>query len=113
VAQNAYTVQAYYESGPFAGRVSYTWKGQALNPTYQTFAFRSSGTNTLTYGVFDRSYGQIDTQLSYNILENLGLVVEARNLGGAATSSYLQCKNLPFLYDQAGRSYAFNIKFNY
>jgi iron complex outermembrane recepter protein len=113
VAQNAYTLQAYYENGPFAGRVSYTWKGQALNPTYQTFAFQSTATGTKTYGVFDRSYGQIDMQLSYAILENIGLVFEARNLGGAATSSYLQYKEMPFLYDQAGRSYAMNVRFNF
>ncbi len=113
VAQNAYTVQAYYENGPFAGRVSYTWKGKALNPTYQTFAFRSIGTSTLTYGVYDRSYGQVDAQVSYNVIENLGIVLEGRNLTGSATSSYLQHKNLPFLYDQAGRSYAVNIRFSY
>lgn len=113
VAQNAYTLQAYYENGPFAGRVSYTWKGQALNPTYQTFAFQSTASGTLTYGVFDRSYGQVDAQLSYDIFENLGAVFEVRNLTGSATSSYLQYTNQPFLYDQAGRSYAFNLKFNF
>ena len=129
VAQNAYTVQGYYENGPFAGRVSYTWKGSALDPNYGTFAFASvctytpvpagcsiggvSGLVTKTYGVFDRSYGQVDAQLSYQVMDNLGLVLEGRNLAGAATSAYLQFKNQPFLYDQAGRSYAVNLKFNY
>lgn len=114
VAQNAYTVQAYYEQGPFAGRVSYTWKGSASGSAYQTLSVVSTATGgTKTYGVFDRSYGQIDAQLSYNITENLGVVLEGRNLAAAATSSYLQFKNQPFTYDQAGRSYALNVKFNF
>ncbi len=123
VAQNAYTAQAYYENGPFAGRVSYTWKGGALDPNYSTFAFASvcavagcpagGVINTRTYGVFDRSYGQVDAQVSYQVLENLGVVLEGRNLSGSATSAYLQFKNQPFLYDQAGRSYGLSVKFDY
>jgi TonB-dependent receptor len=123
VAANAYTVQGYYENGPFQGRVSYTWKGGALDPNYSTFAFASicatagcpagGAINTLTYAAYDRSYGQIDAQVSYSFLDHFGIVLEGRNLGGSATSAYLQFRNQPFLYDQSGRSYAVNIKFNY
>jgi iron complex outermembrane recepter protein len=114
VARNAYTIQAYYENGPVQGRVSYTWKGSALDAAYSTFSFpAAAGGAAVNYGVFDRSYGQVDAQLSYDIIENLGVVVEGRNLTGSATSAYLQYKNLPFLYDQAGRSYAVNLRFSY
>lgn len=110
VSNNAFTVQAYYEQGPFEGHISYTWKGSSFSGTYSI----TTATDTSSiWGIYNRSYGQIDAQLSYKFIDNLSLVFEGRNLGGDAPSQYLQYKNQPFTYNQTGRRFVLDLKFSY
>lgn len=110
VSNNAFTVQTYYEQGPFEGHLSYTWKGSSFSSTY---SITTGSDSTSVWGVYNRHYGQVDAQLTYKFLENLALVFEGRNLGGDAPSQYLQYKQQPFTYNQTGRRFSLDLKFNY
>ncbi|MGB8602255.1 MAG: TonB-dependent receptor, partial [Rhizomicrobium sp.] len=110
VSNNAFTVQTYYEQGPFEGHLSYTWKGSSFSSTY---SITTGSDSTSVWGIYNRHYGQVDAQLTYKFLENLALVFEGRNLGGDAPSQYLQYKQQPFTYNQTGRRFSLDLKFNY
>lgn len=111
VAANAYTGVVYYENSGFQARVSYTWKGSSYYANFPVIFY--AGGAKKNYGIYNGSYGQMDGQVSYDVLENLGVVFEARNIMGAATSRYLQYKNQPMWYDQSGRTFTASIRFNY
>ena len=111
VAANAYTAVVYYETGGFQGRLSYTWKGSSYYTNFPVIAYANQSKKN--FGIYNRSYGQMDGQLSYDLWDNFGVVFEARNILGNATGRYLQYKNQPMWYDQSGRSYALGVKFSY
>lgn len=111
VAANAYTGVVYYENSGFEARLSYTWKGSSYNSSFPVAALPGGGAKN--FGIYNASYGQMDGQISYDVLENLGIVLEGRNLMGSATSRYLQYKNQPMWYDQSGRTFSASLRFSY
>jgi TonB-dependent receptor len=113
VSENAFTGTVYYERYGFSGRVSYSWRGKAVNDSLvgPTFTFPDQNGNSKTYQVFQAAYGQVDAQVGYDFNSHLGLVLSAQNLTGEVLHTYLQWPNLPFTYDDWGRRYFFGIKF--
>lgn len=110
VSNNAFTLQAYYEGGPFEAHVSYTWKGKSFASNYSSITTTAGAEQ---WAVYNRAYGQVDAQITWKFVENAALVLEGRNLGGDATSQYLRYDNQPFFYDQSGRRISLDLKFNY
>src|SRR3546814_9420498 len=58
----------------------------------------ADGTTTRTLGIYQKSYGQLDGQISYKITDNFEVFAEAINITKADTSVYLQFPELPFRY---------------
>jgi iron complex outermembrane recepter protein len=113
VSTNALTGTLFYERAGFSGRLSYSWRGKAVNDTLvgSTFTFPNAVGTQLTYQVYQAAYGQLDGQLGYDFTPNFGLVLSAQNLTNESLHTYLQWPNLPFTYDDWGRRYFFGIKF--
>jgi outer membrane receptor protein involved in Fe transport len=63
--------------------------------------------------VFSAPYGQADGQISYDINANVGIVFSAQNIGDAKQHTYLQYKNMPFTWDDAGSRYFLGVRFKY
>lgn len=99
VSKHSANGQVYYEMSGFAARLSYSWRSEAY---VGNFGFRD-GNITRTLGIYDRPYGQLDGQISYDFNENIGVFVEGINLTEESRSSYLQFENLPFRYESGSR----------
>lgn len=99
VSKHSINGQIYYENYGFGARLSYSWRSKAY---VGAFGFRDLGI-TRTLGIYDRSYGQLDGQLSYQITPNFGVLIEGINLTESDRSAYLQFPNLPFRYESGSR----------
>jgi iron complex outermembrane recepter protein len=107
VAKNALTVQPFYQSGPFEGLVSYTWKSGSYAGTYAVDTAKSQ------WGAYNRAYGQLDVKLAYKVLDIASVVFSGSNLTGEAQSQYLQYKAQPLSYDQSGRRFSLALACEY
>jgi iron complex outermembrane recepter protein len=103
VAENAYNVQVYYENGGFAARLSYAWRDQSFQQNYQ-FSDSSGPNGTVTMGVWNQDYGQVDGQISYALNDRFELTIEGINLTEESMSQYFQYENMPFTYATGSRS---------
>lgn len=95
VSENAFNIIGFYENETVSARIAYTWRDEYLSP------FRSAfDVGGLEGGAseFYNDYGQWDTSISWNILENVTLTAEAINITGEAQSSYLAYPNNPMTY---------------
>jgi TonB-dependent receptor len=112
VSKNALTAQVYYERYGFSARASYSWRDKAVNDSLvgSTFSFPDQNGNVKTYQVFQAPYGQLDAQIGYDFTKNFGVVASVVNLTDEKLHTYLQWKNLPFTYEDAGRRYFFGVK---
>jgi iron complex outermembrane recepter protein len=116
VAAHAATATVFYENYGFDARMSYSWRSSNVNGTI--FGSTLSPTNTATgtlpaYAVYMAPYGELDGQVAYNFTDNLSAYVSAQNLTDEASHAYLQFKNQPFFYDDAGTRYFFGVRFRY
>ena len=64
-----------------------------------------------TYQVFEAAYGQLDAQVGYDFSNHFGIFAQVQNATDSAQHTYLQWKNLPFTYDDAGRRLFLGFKF--
>jgi iron complex outermembrane receptor protein len=69
-SKNNYTGTLYYERGKFGGRVSYTYRGRF----YQVVEGNSQDTR------FAEPFGTLDANVSFNVTDNLSLLLEATNI---------------------------------
>jgi TonB-dependent receptor len=115
VSKDAFTGTVYYERGKFQARLSYSWRDAAVNDGLggATFSVPDANGNPKVYGVFSAPYGQADGQISYDINANVGIVFSAQNIGDAKQHTYLQYKNMPFTWDDAGSRYFLGVRFKY
>lgn len=109
VSKHSFNGQVYFEKDGFAARASYSWRSKQL---LGNFGFGDGGV-TRTLGIYGRSYGQLDGQLSYDINENFGVFVEGINLTKADQSAYLQFPELPFRYESGSRRIYVGGKFKF
>lgn len=70
VAKQSINLTGFYEKGPLAARLSYSWRGDVLQEV---------GTNGLE-SANDRAFGSLDGSLSYKLTDRLTVSVEAINL---------------------------------
>jgi TonB-dependent receptor len=113
VADDAFTGTVYYEHSGFSARMSYSWRGKAVNDSLvgATFSFPDQTGTNKTYQVFEAAYGQLDAQIGYDFSSHLGIFAQVQNATDSAQHTYLQWPNLPFTYDDAGRRYFLGFKF--
>jgi len=109
VSKHSFNTQVYFERDGFAARASYTWRSKQY---LGNFGFGDGGT-TRTLGIYQRSYGQLDGQISYDFNENFGVFVEGINLTKADQSAYLQFPELPFRYESGSRRIYVGGKFKF
>ncbi len=109
VSKHSFNTQVYFEKAGFAARASYTWRSKQF---VGNFGFGDGGV-TRTLGIYQRSYGQLDGQISYDINENFGVFVEGINLTKADQSAYLQFPELPFRYESGSRRIYVGGKFKF
>jgi len=109
VSLHSATGQFYYQYEGFEGRISYSWRsgnlnGDALGSTFTGVQNIVTGVYPV-YGVYNKPYGQLDGQLSYDVNKNFGVVAEFVNITNSAVQTYLQYKNQPFEYTDVGRRF--------
>lgn len=107
VSKHAFNTQVYYEDFGFEARLSYTWRSKSFAGN---FGF-SDGPANRTLGIWNRSYGQLDAQLAYQITDQIGVTLEGLNLTKSDPSQYLQYKNLPFTYSTGSRRIMAGVRF--
>lgn len=107
VAKHAFNGQVYYEYEGLEARVSYTWRNKSFAGN---FGF-SDGAVTRTLGIWNRSYGQLDAQIGYQVTDQIGLTLEAVNLTKEDQSQYLQFDNLPFTYSSGSQRIMAGVRF--
>lgn len=99
VSKHSVNGQVYYQTGGLTARLSYSWRSKAY---LGNFGF-GDGAVTRTLGIYGKSYGQLDGQISYDINKQFGVFVQAINLTKADQSAYLQFPELPFRYETGSR----------
>jgi TonB-dependent receptor len=70
VAKESANLTGFYEKGPFAARLSYSWRGDVLQQV---------GTNGLE-SANDRAFGSLDGSMTYKLTDQLTVSLEAINL---------------------------------
>lgn len=94
-------LSAYYENEDFSGRISYN--------------FRTGYDTGRGWPGYIDDYGQVDANFTYNVTENIALVVEGINLTNEKTFSYQEKgveQALTGLYAD-GRRYVAGMRFNF
>jgi iron complex outermembrane receptor protein len=95
VSKHSFNTQVYFEKAGFESRLSYVWRDKSFDGN---FGF-ADGATALSYGIWNRDYGQLDMQLAYNFFDRkLGVTLEVLNITEEEQSQYLQYENLPFTY---------------
>lgn len=79
VASNSYNATLFYEKGPFAARVSYSWLDDVVN------AVGTAGLATLD----NDDFGSLDASVSWQVNDNLSLFANAINLTGEVQRQYV------------------------
>ncbi|MDX2276283.1 MAG: TonB-dependent receptor [Hyphomonadaceae bacterium] len=105
VSEHAYNVTGYYENGPFAGRLSYAWRDD--------FFVGNFGFATSVLGRYQRAYGQLDGQLSFDVTPAFQVTLEGINLTEEDTEEYLQFENLPFRHLSGERRFVFGGRYRF
>uniref|UniRef100_UPI0038F66598 hypothetical protein n=1 Tax=Streptomyces scabiei TaxID=1930 RepID=UPI0038F66598 len=87
----------------------YSWRSKQY---VGNFGF-ADGPVTRTLGIYQKSFGQLDGQISYKLTDNFEVFAEAINITKADTSVYLQFPELPFCFESGSRRIYGGVKFNF
>ena len=109
VSKHSANGQVYFERYGFAARASYSWRSKQY---LGNFGF-ADGSVTRTLGIYQKSFGQLDGQISYQLTDNFEVFAEAINITKADTSVYLQFPELPFRFESGSRRIYGGVKFNF
>ena len=93
LSKNNYNASVYYETDKFGARLSYNFRDEFL---LNTLGFQQNPE-------FRDSYGQLDGSLSYQLSDNIGLTLEAINLGNSNNYTYSTFANRPHTVEYTGR----------
>ncbi|MFP1132948.1 TonB-dependent receptor [Asticcacaulis sp. W401b] len=91
-SRHNYNFTGYYEKGPFAARLSYSWRSGFLSAV-------GTGTALSTYA---RPFGTLDGSVTYKVRDNFSVVVEAVNILDTDERTFYE-GGLPATYIDAGR----------
>lgn len=95
ISKTSYNVIGYYEKYGFSARLAYNYRS----------AFLSSTTGNGGLPVYTAAFGQLDGQLSYEILPGATILAEARNPTKQPIRQYQLSANMPTNYVQFGRTF--------
>lgn len=98
---DSYNLVAFYEDGPFQGRVAYNWRDSFVQSLTQ-----ANGDGV----VIVEDYAQIDASASYDINDNLTLVLEGINLTNEYVHKRGRFANHLLLVEDSGRRVAFGVR---
>jgi TonB-dependent receptor len=80
VAKDSFNITAFYESGSFAGRLSYSWQGDVLQDV---------GTNGLA-SANDKAFGSLDADVSYRLDEQITMFAQGINITDEAQLQFVR-----------------------
>ncbi|WP_066477901.1 MULTISPECIES: TonB-dependent receptor [unclassified Sphingomonas] len=109
VSRHSANGQIYYENYGFAARASYSWRSEAY---LGNFGFSDGGT-TRTLGIYQRPYGQLDGQISYQVTPMFNVFMEGINLTKSDQSAFLQFRELPLRFESGSRRIYAGVRFNF
>lgn len=110
VSKHSFNTQVYFEKGGLESRISYVWRDKSFD---SNFGF-ADGATSLSYGIWNRDYGQLDLQFAYNFLDRrLGVTLEVLNITEEEQSQYLQYENLPFTYSSGSMRILLGVRGNF
>lgn len=78
LSKNSFNLVGFYDKGPLSARLSYTWRDRYLSGTGST-------NQAPTYVA---PFGSLDGNISYRVIRNVTLSVEAINIAGARLYTY-------------------------
>ncbi|ABL99399.1 TonB-dependent receptor [Shewanella amazonensis] len=99
MSENSYNAVLYYEKYGLQGRFAYNWRSKFL-------------VDPEAWGgpAWINAYGQLDASLSYALLENLNVFVEASNLGNDRYSGYIKRPDQVNYLERFGTQIAFGVR---
>ncbi|WP_241213527.1 TonB-dependent receptor [Sphingomonas sp. ABOLE] len=100
LSKNSFNVVGFYEKGPLATRLSYVWRDRYLSGTGSTTQAPS----------YTAPFGTLDGSISYKLLPNVQLSVEAINLSGAKLYTYNDDPNRFGEINYYGRTFLFGVR---
>jgi len=98
---DSYNLVGFYEQGPFQARLAYNWRDQFVQSLTQ-----SNGDGV----VIVEDYAQIDATASYDITEQLTVVIEGINLTNEYVHKRGRFANQLLLIEDSGRRIAFGVR---
>ncbi|BBM00369.1 TonB-dependent receptor domain-containing protein [Microbulbifer sp. GL-2] len=90
-AKHQYNLSGYYENDMYSVRASYNWKDDRAGGLHQG------------YNLYDKAYGQLDINASYNLNENLNFTASIINLTEEKTEGFWKQENRMTYYNYSGR----------
>ena len=98
---DSYNLVGFYEQGPFQARLAYNWRD-----TFVQSLTQSNGDGV----VIVEDYAQIDATASYDITEQLTVVIEGINLTNEYVHKRGRFANQLLLIEDSGRRIAFGVR---
>ncbi|PTY08366.1 TonB-dependent receptor [Opitutaceae bacterium EW11] len=102
LSKTTYNIIPYWESGPFAARVSYSWRSSF---------FTSIG--RLNSPLFADSYKQLDASFSYQVTKNIQVQLNATNLLDSTYFWYYKYKYAPMGVYKNGRMLTASVSYKF
>ncbi|KAF1718763.1 TonB-dependent receptor [Pseudoxanthomonas wuyuanensis] len=99
VAKNSYNATLFYEKGPFAARVSYSWLDDVVN------SVGNAGLATLN----SDDFGSLDASVSWKVSDQLSVFANAINLTGEVQRQYVG-NHLFGGYTDYGRTWSLGLR---
>lgn len=82
-----YNLVGIYEKGKLSARVAYNWRSKFLVTT--------AGNGTGNLPVFEKSFGQLDASITYDVTPHFSLTLQGVNLTNTTTSTYYGLSTRP------------------
>ena len=100
-SEGSYNLIGYYETGPFSGRIAYSWRDSYLDEIRPSQTERSN---------FIDAYGQLDANIQYSVTDNIVLTFDALNLLGEEQYRYGERTDRNTRYSETGRFFLAGIR---
>lgn len=98
---DSYNIVAFYEDGPFQGRIAYNWRDSFVQSLTQT---NGDGVTIV------EDYAQLDVSGSYDINDNVSVFFEGINLTEEYIHKRGRFSNQLLLVEDSGRRFAFGVR---
>ncbi|NWK94613.1 TonB-dependent receptor [Sphingobium lactosutens] len=82
-----YNLVGIYELGGLSARVAYNWRSK--------YVVTTAGNGTGNLPIFNKSFGQLDASISYNVTPQFALAVDGTNLTNTRRSTYFGIDTRP------------------